>query len=88
MEKFFAEVFYPMLSPIFRPINAFLSSFFEPYASICAVGMFVLPMIWVGLLLNPRYVNRGQRYKSAWTDLRIWTVLSMIPHVVVYFYFR
>ena len=45
-------------------------------------------MLWVGLLLNPKYVNRGRPYKSIWTDLRFWTVISMTPHVVVYFYFR
>jgi hypothetical protein len=45
-------------------------------------------MVWVGLILNEKYVNRGRPFKSPWTDLRLWTVVSMLPHVLVYFYLR
>jgi hypothetical protein len=81
-------IFYPMLAPFFLPINSFLGKFYQPYVSICAVGLFVCTMIWVGLILNKDYVNRGRPYKSLWSDLRLWTVISMTPHVLVYFYFR
>jgi hypothetical protein len=89
IERFFSTVFYPILAPVFLPINDLLSRIpTQPWASICAVGLFVGAMIWVGLLLNRDYVNRGRPYKSIWTDLRLWTVISMTPHVLVYFYFR
>ena len=42
----------------------------------------------VGLILNKDYVNRGRPYKSLWSDLRLWTEISMTPHVLVYFHFR
>ena len=88
IESFCKTVFYPILAPVFLPINAFLGRIYQPWASICAVGLFVCAMIWVALLLNKDYVNRGRPNKSVWTDLRLWTVISMTPHVLVYFYFR
>ena len=44
-------------------------------------------MIWVGVVLKNEYVNLDQPGKHIWTDLRLWTVISMLPHVVVYLYF-
>jgi len=84
---FCKAVFYPVLHPILEPINTFLCSFYQPYATICAIGMFVGTMLWVCVYLNKSYVNRGRPYKTWWTDLRLWTVISMLPHVAVYFYF-
>jgi hypothetical protein len=84
----FGRIFKPILEPIFAPINELLASFFQPYATICAVGMFIGTMIWVGVFLNKHYVNRGRPYTHWWSDLRLWTVLSMLPHIAVYFYFR
>lgn len=87
--SFFCKaVFYPILHPLFGPIDTFLANFYQPYASICAIGFFVGTMIWVGLILNSKYVNRGRPSNALWTDLRLWTVVSMLPHVLVYFYFR
>lgn len=88
LNAFCLAVFYPILAPIFAPINHFLGLFYQPYASICGIGIFVATMIWVGLVVPATYVNRGRPFKSFWTDLRLWTVLSMLPHVLVYFYFR
>lgn len=87
LNAFCKAVFYPVLHPIFEPFNTFLSSFYQPYASICGIGLFVSAMIWVGVILHEPYVNRGRPVKSIWTDLRLWTVISMLPHVFVYFYF-
>lgn len=87
LNAFCKTVFYPVLHPIFEPFNAFLSSIEQPYFTICAIGMFVLAMVWVGIILREPYVNRGRPVKSIWTDLRLWTVISMLPHVFVYFYF-
>jgi hypothetical protein len=88
LTNFCDSVFYPILSKFFLPVNDALGHIPNWVAGWCGVGIFVLTMIWVGLLLNPNYVNRGRPYKSIWTDLRLWTVISMTPHVLVYFYFR
>jgi hypothetical protein len=86
--EFCKEVFYPILAPVFHPINDALAHVYQPYASICAVGLFVIAMFIVGVMINEKYVNRGRPNQSIWTDLRVWTVLCMTPHVIVYFYFR
>ena len=52
------------------------------------MSFFVGTMIWVGVILKESYVNEGRPNKSIWTDLRLWTVVSMLPHVFVYWYFR
>ncbi len=87
IKAFCERFFYPILHPFFSPIDAFLSGFYQPYATICAIGFFVGTMIWVGLILPKSYVNRGCPDKAIWRDLRFWTVVSMLPHVLVYFYF-
>ena len=84
---FCSTVFYPVLNPFLAPINKFLSSFYQPYATICAIGMFVCTMLWVCVYLNKSYVNRGRTNTAWWTDLRLWTVISMLPHIAVYCYF-
>lgn len=84
---FCTKVFQPIFEPVFKPINEFLASFYQPWATIFAISFFISTMIWVGLILPERYVNVSRPNKSIWTDLRLWTVLSMLPHVFVYFYF-
>jgi len=88
LQNFCKAVFYPVLSPIFTPIDNALRMLPDWASSVCGVGLFLTAMAWVGLFLNKDYVNRGRPYKSVWTDLRLWTVISMTPHVIVYFYFR
>ena len=87
LQAFCTAVFYPILSRIFHPINTLLNPVYQPWATICAVGFFVGTMLWVGLILREAYVNEGRPYKAWYTDLRLWTVVSMLPHVFVYFYF-
>lgn len=80
-------IFFPVLNFIFSPMNGWLSSFYMPWARIVAVGLFVGAMLWVYFGLNEKYVNLDAPGKHFWTDLRLWTVLSMLPHVLVYLYF-
>lgn len=80
-------VFYPILIKFFGPINTFLSGIYQPWANIIAIAFFIGTMIWVGLILKESYVNVGRPIKAWYTDLRIWTVVSMLPHIFVYFYF-
>ncbi len=87
--RFCEKVFYPVLSPIFKPVDRFMRWVDRPnLGGFCGMGLFLSAMLWVGFLLNKDYVNRGRTVKSIATDLRVWTVISMTPHVLVYFYFR
>lgn len=87
LEAFCKAVFYPVLDPIFAPINKLLAPIYQPWATIIAITFFVGTMFWVGFILKESYVNMGRPTKAWYTDLRIWTVISMLPHVFVYFYF-
>lgn len=80
-------LFGPVLKPVFHPIDAVLSSFYMPYAQLVAIGYFVGTMVWVFVGLRREYVNIEAPSKHVWHDLRFWTIVSMLPHIVVYFYF-
>lgn len=88
LNNFCEKVFYPILSIFFHPINEMLNKFYQPYATIAAIGFFLGTMLWVCFILKESYVNEGRPLKRWYTDLRLWTVISMLPHVVVYIYFR
>lgn len=79
-------VFGPALKAIFDPINSAMAQVYMPWALIVALGFFFGPMIWV-FSLKREYVNVDAPSNKVWYDLRFWTVLSMVPHVIVYFYF-
>ena len=79
--------FKPILILFFGPINSMLAPIYQPWATIVAISFFVCAMIWVGFILKPSYVNMGRPNKAWYSDLRIWTACSMLPHLFVYFYF-
>jgi len=79
-------VFKPILSPIFDPINRFLNAIYLPWATYFSLGLFVAGMIWV-FTLKKQYVNLDAPGKGLLYDLRLWTIISMTPHVIVYVYF-
>jgi hypothetical protein len=81
------KIFYPILSPIFTPINNLLSSVYEPYATICAIGLF-LSGIGLVFWLKKEYVNLDSPGEGWRYDLRLWTVVTMIPYIVAYLYFK
>ena len=84
--KTITTVFKPLLSWFFTPINEFLVSVYTPWASICALSLFFGGMIFV-FSLRKEYVNLDAPGKGIFYDLRLWTVISMTPHVLVYLYF-
>ncbi len=53
----------------------------------CALGLFISAMLWVMFVLKKEYVNVDRPNKSILTDLRLWTVLAMSPHVIIYWVF-
>lgn len=76
-------VFGPIMRGIFHPITNALANVYQPWAMICALGMFVGTMIWV-YSLRKEYIQIDAPSKALWCDLRLWTVLSMTPHIIVY----
>jgi hypothetical protein len=86
-QAFCERFFYPVLIKFFGPINRLLTPIDQPWFTIVAISFFIGTMLWVWFYLGDSYVNLGRREKSIWTDLRVWTVISMLPHVLVYFYF-
>ena len=85
--KLCETAFKPILIKFFGPVNSFLAPIYQPWATIVAITFFIGTMIWVGFILKESYVNMGRPNKAWYSDLRIWTACSMIPHVFVYFYF-
>ncbi len=80
------RVFGPPLRFLLNPINDFLAVVYLPWATLCALSLFVGTMIWV-FTLRKQYINVDAPGTRIWYDLRFWTVLSMLPHVIVYLYF-
>jgi len=77
----------PPLRAFFQPIDHLLAMGYMPWARIFALGFFLGTMVWVFLGLRREYVNLEAPSKKIWHDLRVWTVLAMLPHLIVYFYF-
>lgn len=80
------RIFGPALHAFFDPINAFLGRIYEPWATLLALSLFIGTMIWV-FILRKEYVNVDAPGKAFYHDLRFWTIVSMLPHVLVYLYF-
>lgn len=80
------NIFGPLLRPIFNPIHDAISDVYMPWARVFALGLFVGAMLWV-YLLRKEYVNLDAPGKQWYYDLRLWTVGSMLPHIIVYLYF-
>ena len=80
------EIFLPILSPVFNPIDRLFTDVREIVWTFCAIGLFVAAMIWV-FSLKKEYVNIDAPRKNIFFDLRFWTVVSMLPHIIVYLYF-
>jgi hypothetical protein len=81
MEHFF----YRWLKPVFSPIDTLLSPIYMPWARVAALGLFALAILWV-FLLKEKYVNLDSPKRDIWHDLRLWTVLCLLPHIFVYLF--
>jgi hypothetical protein len=79
------DTFGPVLRPFFQALSDPLTDVYMPWARICAVGLFAAAMIWV-LTLRPQYVNLDAPRKAWYSDLRLWTAVAMLPHVLVYLF--
>ena len=83
----FGRLWGPVLRPVFAPVNSLLASVYQPWAQIFALALFIGTMVWVCFLIKPEMLNSGRENKALWTDLRLWTIASMLPHLFVYIYF-
>ena len=88
MHDWINATFGPVLRPIFHPIDSLLAQFYWPWAQVVAISFFLGTMVWVYVGLRKEYVNLEAPSKKPWHDLRIWTIASMVPHLIVYFYFQ
>ncbi|HOZ48001.1 MAG TPA: hypothetical protein PLO37_25790 [Candidatus Hydrogenedentes bacterium] len=90
MTEAITRIFFPILNPIFSPINDFLVHLdaAAPVAKrLVTLGLFLGTMLWVYVGLRKQYVNLDAPSNRFWADLRLWTVISMLPHIFVYLYF-
>lgn len=83
----FGALFAPVMKPLFAPLNNLMASVYQPWAQIFALGLFIGAMVWVCFFMSRDMLESGRENKAFWTDLRLWTVLSMLPHLFVYIYF-
>ncbi len=86
MSEWITEFFGPLLRPVFGPIDQLLHPVYMPWARVFALALFFGAMIWVWTL-RVEYVNVDRPNNKWYTDLRVWTVLCMLPHVIVYMVF-
>ncbi|MCC6143659.1 MAG: hypothetical protein IT368_07620 [Candidatus Hydrogenedentes bacterium] len=79
-------MFGPGLRWIFAPTNSLFEPIHQPWWKVAAVSLFLLTMVGV-FLLRKEYVNLDAPRKGLLFDLRLWTIVSMLPHVLIYLYF-
>ncbi len=75
----------PIAHTFFDPINALLVDIYMPWARIVAIGFFVGTMVWA-FMFKKEYLQIDAPNKTIFADLRVWTVISMLPHVIIYFF--
>ena len=74
---------FRFLVPWSQKVHGIFDGVFMPWARVAAVGLFVAAMVWV-FTLRKEYVNLDAPSKHWTHDLRLWTVVCMLPHVLVY----
>ena len=87
MSSWISDTFSGPLQSIFHPIdNLFIGADPSVY-KFFAVGLFVATILWVMFILKKEYVNVDQPKKGLIYDLRVWTLISMSPHMIIYWIF-
>lgn len=71
------------VAPLHDVIDRWLLAIPITWARYVVVAMFALAALWV-LSLKRDYVYLGAPDTRRWRDLRLWTVLFLIPYVIVY----
>lgn len=73
----------PPLKGIQEPIDNWLGTVPMSVAMACAIGLFVVALIWTWLIKRD-FIFRGSPDQAWWRDLRIWATLVVIPYIAVY----
>ncbi len=71
------------VAPLHDAIDRWLLGIPIAWARYVVVAMFALAAVWV-LSLKRDYVYLGAPDTRRWRDLRLWTVVFLIPYIVVY----
>lgn len=78
--------FSSIFQRIFHPLNDMLLGIGELWWTFFAVCLFIGAILWVWTL-RKEYVNLDAPHKGILYDLRIWTIISMVPHILIYIVF-
>lgn len=84
VSKWIRETLGPPLKSLHEPIDNWLGSLPMSVAMACAIGLFVLAGIWVWTLSSD-FIFRGAPDQSRWRDLRIWSMVVLLPYITIYF---
>ena len=79
----FRNLFGPPLKALHTPIDEWLGSVPMSFAMTCAIGLYLIALIWVWGL-KKEFVFRGAPNKSWMYDLRIWATVVVVPYVAAY----
>jgi hypothetical protein len=73
----------PPLRALHEPVDRWLGSLPIWVAVVCAVGLYVVALIWTWCL--PReFVFRGAPDMGRWRDLRLWATVVILPYIAIY----
>ena len=81
----FREKFGPPLKALHEPLDDWLGQLSMSTAVACAVGLYLLALVWVWTL-NRRFIFRGAPDRRSWRDLRLWATVVLSPYLAIYFW--
>ena len=74
------------LHDLLEPLDTFLASLSTEVGRYCSVALFIIAAILVWAL-HKDSVYRGAPDLRPWRDLRVWTVVFLLPYLVIYLFF-
>jgi hypothetical protein len=77
------ETLGPPLQALQEPVDTWLGGLPMWVAMTCAIGLYVVALIWVWSLRR-EFVFRGSPDQEKWRDLRIWATVVILPYIAVY----
>ena len=83
IQQIFRDILGPPLKAFHEPLDAWLGSLPMWVAMVCAIGLYVIAVIWVWGLRR-EFVFRGSPDNRWWRDLRIWATVVVLPYIAVY----
>jgi hypothetical protein len=81
--EFLRRLLGPPLKSFHEPIDQWLGSLPMSVAMACAIGLFVVAGAWVWTLRR-EFIFRGAPDQKWWRDLRIWSMVVLLPYIGVY----